>query len=99
MPLVRDWKIEHPNAEGFLGFARTALAAASASYPAPLKCIDVIEAAGKQPFSMWAFQTEREIPGAVAVQTPESMALRHGFFGERAAGKIVADIGADVLLA
>ena len=95
MPLVRDWKIEHPNAEGFLGFARTAVAAASANYPAPLKYIDAIEAAVKQPFDV-GLQTEREI-FALLVQTPESRALRHGFFGERAAGKI-ADIRADVPL-
>ena len=95
LPKVRDWKIEHANAEGFLGFARTAVAAASANYPAPLKCLDAIEAAVKQPFDK-GIEVEREAFGLL-VQTPESKALRHGFFGERAAGK-VADIGADVVL-
>ncbi len=92
---VRDWKIEHPKAEGFLGFARTAVTAASANYPAPLKCLDAIEAAVKQPFDK-GMQVEREA-FALLVNTPESMALRHAFFGERAAGK-VADIGSDVTL-
>jgi 3-hydroxyacyl-CoA dehydrogenase len=95
LPKVRDWKIDHPNAEGFLGFARTAVAAASANYPAPLKCLDAIEAAVKQPFDK-GMQVEREA-FAFLVNTPESKALRHAFFGERAAGKI-ADIGGDVAL-
>ncbi len=95
LPKVRDWKIDHPNAEGFLGFARTAVAAASAHYPAPLKCLDAIEAAVKRPFDQ-GMQVEREAFVAL-INTPESKALRHGFFGERAAGK-VADIGADVPL-
>ncbi len=92
---VRDWKIEHPNAEGFLGFARTAVTAASANYPAPLKCLDAIEAAVKQPFDK-GMQVEREA-FAMLVNTPESKALRHAFFGERAASK-VGDIGSDVKL-
>ena len=95
LPKVRDWKIEHPNAEGFLGFARTAVAAASANYPAPLKCLDAIEAAVKQPFDK-GIQVEREA-FALLVMTPESRALRHGFFSERAASKI-ADIGPDLPL-
>jgi len=93
LPKVRDWKIEHVNAEGFLGFARTAVAAASANYPAPLKCLDAIEAAVKQPFDK-GMQVEREA-FALLVNTPESKALRHAFFSERAASKI-ADVGADI---
>jgi 3-hydroxyacyl-CoA dehydrogenase len=95
LPKVRDWRIEHLNAEGFLGFARTAVAAASANYPAPLKCVDAIEAAVMQPFDK-GIEVEREA-FTLLVHTPESRALRHGFFGERAAGKI-ADIGSDVPL-
>ena len=95
LPKVRDWKIKHENAEGFLGFARTAVTAASVNYPAPLKCLDAIEAAVLKPFEQ-GMQVEREA-FAWLIQTPESKALRHGFFGERAAGKI-ADIGADVPL-
>jgi 3-hydroxyacyl-CoA dehydrogenase len=95
LPKVRDWKIEHPNAEGFLGYARTAVAAASTNYPAPLKCLDAIEAAVKQPFDK-GIEVERNA-FVLLVNTPESKALRHGFFGERAASKI-ADIDADVPL-
>ena len=93
LPRVRDWSIEHPNAEGFLMFSRTAIAAASANYPAPLKCVDALEAAVTQSFDR-GMQVERDAFAALIV-TPESKALRHGFFGERAASK-VADIGADV---
>src|SRR5690606_4764103 len=34
-PKVRDWQVEHPEAEAYIGFARGAVAAASAHYPAP----------------------------------------------------------------
>jgi 3-hydroxyacyl-CoA dehydrogenase len=95
LPKVRDWKIEHANAEGFLGFARTAVAAASANYPAPLKCVDALEAAVKQTFDK-GIQVERDA-FIFLLNTPESKALRHGFFGERASSKI-ADIGADISL-
>jgi 3-hydroxyacyl-CoA dehydrogenase len=95
LPKVRDWKIEHPNAEGFLGYARTAVAAASTNYPAPLKCLEAIEAAAKQPFDK-GIEVERNA-FVLLVNTPESKALRHGFFGERAASKI-ADIDADLPL-
>ena len=93
LPKVRDWKIDHPNAEGFLGYARSAVASASANYPAPLKCMDAIEAAVKQPFEK-GIQVEREA-FALLVSTPESKALRHSFFGERAASK-VSDIDSTI---
>lgn len=95
LPRVRDWKIDHPNAEGFLGFARTGVAAVSANYPAPLKCLDAIEAAVTKSFEQ-GIQVEREA-FAMLVQTPESKSMRHAFFSERAASK-VPDIGADVPL-
>jgi 3-hydroxyacyl-CoA dehydrogenase len=85
-PKVRDWKIEHPNSEAFIGFARVAVAAASKNFPAPLKCVDLIEAAVKKPFDE-GVQLEREAFLAL-LQTPQSQALRHAFFGERAAAKI-----------
>jgi 3-hydroxyacyl-CoA dehydrogenase len=89
-PRIRDLKIEHPNAEGFIAFARTAVAAASRNYPAPLKCVDALEAAVKRPFAQ-GLQFEFETFLAL-LQTPESKALRHAFFGERAAAKI-PDVG------
>jgi 3-hydroxyacyl-CoA dehydrogenase len=92
-PRIRDLKVEHPNAEGFLEFARPAVAAVSRNYPAPLKCLDAIEAAVKKPFTE-GLQVERE--GFLALlETPQSKALRHAFFGERAAAKI-PDVDANI---
>ncbi len=84
--LVRNRKIEHPNAEGFLQFARNSVAAVSKNYPAPLKCVDSIAAGVKNGFNKGlAFERDCFVE---LVQTPESRALRHAFFGERAASKI-----------
>jgi 3-hydroxyacyl-CoA dehydrogenase len=85
-PLVRNRKIEHANAEGFLQFSRNTVAAMSKNYPAPVKCVDAIAAGVKQGFDKGlVFERECFIE---LVQTPESRALRHAFFGERAASKI-----------
>jgi len=91
-PTVRERKIEHPNAEGFLQFARNSVAAVAKHFPAPLKCIDAVEAGVKHGFDK-GLAVERECFTAL-VQTPESRALRHAFFGERAASKI-PDVPAD----
>jgi 3-hydroxyacyl-CoA dehydrogenase len=92
-PRIRDRKVVHPNAEGFLGFARPAIAAASQNYPAPLECLDAVEAAVKKPFTE-GLQVEREAFLAL-LETPQSKALRHAFFGERAAAKI-PDVDANI---
>src|SRR5579864_4124107 len=85
-PRVRDRKIEHPNAEGFIQFARNTVAGIAKNFPAPHKCIDAVEAGAKNGFDKGlAFERECFI---ALVQTPESHALRHAFFGERAASKI-----------
>jgi len=85
-PKVRDRKIEHPNAEGFIQFARNMVTPVAKNFPAPLKCIDAVEAGVKLGFDK-GLVAERECFVAL-VQTPESRALRHAFFGERAASKI-----------
>ncbi|CAN0621558.1 3-hydroxyacyl-CoA dehydrogenase [Burkholderia multivorans] len=91
-PRVRDREIVHANAAGFIQFARNSVKAAAPHFPAPHKCIDAIEAGVLHGFDKGS-AAERE--GFVAlVQTPESRALRHAFFGERAASKI-ADVPAD----
>ncbi|MGF6856177.1 3-hydroxyacyl-CoA dehydrogenase NAD-binding domain-containing protein [Paraburkholderia sp. CI3] len=85
-PKVRERKIEHPNAAGFIQFARNSVAALAKNFPAPHKCIDAVEAGVKDGFDKGlAFERECFI---ALVQTPESRALRHAFFGERAASKI-----------
>ncbi|SAK77683.1 fatty acid degradation protein [Caballeronia hypogeia] len=88
-PKVRDRKIEHPNAQGFIQFARNSVAAVAKHFPAPHKCIDAIEKGVTEGFER-GLAFERECFLAL-VQTPESRALRHAFFGERAASKI-ADV-------
>ncbi|KXU87602.1 3-hydroxyacyl-CoA dehydrogenase [Paraburkholderia monticola] len=85
-PKVRDRKIEHPNAAGFIQFARNSVAAIAKNFPAPHKCIDAVEAGVNDGFDK-GLAFERECFMAL-VQTPESRALRHAFFGERAASKI-----------
>jgi 3-hydroxyacyl-CoA dehydrogenase len=92
-PRIRDRSVEHPDGEGFIAWSRAAVTAASARYPAPVKCVDAVEAAFKRPFDAgMAFEREAF---TTLVNSPESKALRHAFFGERAASKI-ADVGADV---
>ena len=86
---VRDLKIDYPNAEAFFQFARNTVGAMAKNFPAPLKCIDAVAAAVSKPFDQ-GMAVEREA-FVYLVQTPESKALRHAFFGERAASKI-ADV-------
>jgi 3-hydroxyacyl-CoA dehydrogenase len=85
-PKLRDRKIEHVNPEGFLQFARNTIAAVSKQYPAPSKCVDAVQAAVQKPFDE-GIRLERELFTYLA-NTSESRALRHAFFGERAASKI-----------
>jgi len=85
-PLVRNRKIEHANAEGFIQFVRNGVTPMAKNFPAPLKCIDSVAAGVKLGFDKGlAFERECFL---TLVQTPESRALRHAFFGERAASKI-----------
>ncbi len=86
LPKVRDIRIELPNPEAFFQTARATVGAASKHFPAPLKCVDSVEAAVTLPFEE-GMKVERDNFLAL-VQTTESKALRHYFFGERAASKI-----------
>src|SRR6185436_7080887 len=83
---VRDMKVEHPNAEGFLKFAANTVAAVAKNYPAPVACVECLVAAATLPFDQ-GIKRERELFMQL-VQSPESRALRHAFFAERAASKI-----------
>jgi 3-hydroxyacyl-CoA dehydrogenase len=86
LPKVRDIQIDLPDREAFFRSARKTVGAASKHFPAPLKCVDCVEAAVTMPFEE-GMKVERENFLAL-VQTTESKALRHYFFGERAAAKI-----------
>ncbi len=83
---VRDRAVEHPDAAGFLMFARTTVDAVAGPYPAPRKCVEAVTAAVQQPFDA-GLATERRLFFDL-MMTPESKALRHVFFGERAAARI-----------
>ncbi|MFI4951903.1 MAG: 3-hydroxyacyl-CoA dehydrogenase NAD-binding domain-containing protein [Burkholderiales bacterium] len=86
LPRVRDIAIDYPNAEAFFQFARNTVGALTRNFPAPLKCIDAVAAAVARPFDQ-GLGYERALFMELA-QTPESHALRHAFFAERAAAKI-----------
>ena len=74
--------IDYPNAEALFQFARNAIAAVSKHFPAPRKCIDAVAAAVAMPFDD-GLRIERRL-FLELMQTPESRALRHAFFAERA---------------
>lgn len=84
--LVRDIKMKMPNSEAFFGFAKLTVAAVSKNFPAPMKCVEAVEAAVTMPFDK-GMDFEREA-FTTLVLTSESAALRHIFFAERAASKI-----------
>src|SRR6267378_4957858 len=83
---ARDMKASLANAEAFFESARTAVRVSAKNFPAPLKCVDAVAAAVTMPYEEGArFERESFLQ---LMQTPESRALRHAFFGERAAAKI-----------
>jgi 3-hydroxyacyl-CoA dehydrogenase len=87
LPLVRNLKATHPNADGYFAFARNTVKAMAKDFPAPAKCVDCVEAAVKSARFEDGMRAERDAFLAL-MMTPESKALRHAFFGERAASKI-----------
>ena len=86
LPLVRNLKATHPNADGYFAFARNTVKAMAKNFPAPAKCVDCVEAAVSMKFDD-GMRFERDTFLAL-MMTPESKALRHAFLGERAASKI-----------
>lgn len=86
LPKVRDLKVKHPNLEGYVQFVRNTVGAMSKNFPAPLKCVDTVAASATKKFED-GLAYEREL-FVNLMMTPESKALRHAFFGERAASKI-----------
>ncbi|MHB8721430.1 MAG: 3-hydroxyacyl-CoA dehydrogenase NAD-binding domain-containing protein [Steroidobacteraceae bacterium] len=83
---ARDAKIDLPNAKAFFDQARGAVAPLAKHYPAPLKCIDAIEAAVARPFDQ-GMEVEQSL-FIELMNSRESQALRHAFFAMRAAAKI-----------
>lgn len=86
LPLVRELRAKHPNGDAYFQFARNMVKGMAKNFPAPLKCVDAVEAATKKKFEDgMAFERECFIN---LMWTPESRALRHIFMAERAASKI-----------
>jgi len=83
--LVRDLPNTHPNAEGFLQFARNTVAVAKGQ-PAPIKALEAVAAGVGKSFAEGQI-AEREL-FLQLLGSNESKALRHAFFAERAASKI-----------
>ena len=84
---VRDLKLDMPNAESYLQFARNTIKAVAGPYPAPLACVEAVAAAADMPFDA-GLKRERELFAALML-SPESAALRHVFQAERAASHIL----------
>ncbi len=86
LPLVRELPCKHPKGDAYFQFARNMVGGMSKNFPAPLKCIDAVEAATRKKFDE-GLAYEREI-FINLMWTPECRALRHVFAAERAASKI-----------
>lgn len=92
LPMVRDLPCKHANGDAYFQFARNMVKGMAKNFPAPLKCVDAVEAATKQKFND-GLRFERDL-FINLMWTPESRALRHIFAAERAASKI-PDVPAD----
>ena len=83
---VRDIEIDCPDAANLFQSARDKAAIEAKHFPAPQKCIDAVAAAVAMPFDDGlAFERQLFLE---LLQSPESRALRHAFFAERAAARI-----------
>ena len=88
-PKLRDRSAALPDgatAEVFFAAARTEVTRQARGLPAPLRCVDAVEAAVTQPFEQGLAQERGYF--IELVQSKESQALRHAFFAERTAAKI-----------
>ena len=83
---IRDMKVVHPKPDAYLLWVKTAVQAQSKNYPAPMKCLEAIEAAVKMKFDD-GLKAERN-GFSTLLLSEEHRALRHVFFAERAASKI-----------
>lgn len=88
MPLkrIRDLKVDYPNYQGYLQFARNTVKTLAAPYPSPLKVIESLEASITKDFDV-GMKIERD-NFIDLMGTPVSRAMRHAFLAERACSKI-----------
>lgn len=84
---VRALDVSHPQAEAFLQFARQGVQSVSRGMAAPVKALEAVGASVGQKYDA-GIVTEQKIFAELMV-SDESKALRHAFFAERAAAKVV----------
>jgi 3-hydroxyacyl-CoA dehydrogenase len=95
LPQLRQLPCSHPQGDAYFQFARNMVKGMARHFPAPLKCVDSVQAATRRKFADgMAFERETFLN---LMSTAESRALRHLFFAERAAGK-VSDLSPDTPL-
>jgi 3-hydroxyacyl-CoA dehydrogenase len=92
LPLVRNLPCKHPQGDAYFQFARNMVGGMAKNFPAPLKCVDAVEAAIKRKFADGMALEQQTFLNLM--WTPESRALRHLFAAERGASKI-PDVPAD----
>lgn len=92
LPLVRHLPCSHPQGDAYFQLARNMVQGMSKNLPAPLLCVDAVEAATKRSFADGLAHESALF--ARLMETAESRALRHLFLAERAASK-VPDVPAD----
>lgn len=83
---IRDLKASHPKPDAFFMFVRNSVSAIAKNYPAPLKCVEAVQACLTQSFED-GMQTEARLFGELYLSS-ESQALRHLFLSERKAAKV-----------
>ncbi|MBI5334863.1 MAG: enoyl-CoA hydratase/isomerase family protein [Burkholderiales bacterium] len=86
LPSVRDLQAQAPADAGFFAQAKAQLAKTARNLTAPQRCVDCVEAATRTALDE-GIAYERDV-FVQLVEGTESKALRHAFFGERAASKI-----------
>ncbi|QXL85431.1 3-hydroxyacyl-CoA dehydrogenase NAD-binding domain-containing protein [Comamonas sp. NLF-1-9] len=87
LPLVRNLPCAHPQGEAYFQFARNMVKGMAKHFPAPAMCVDAVQAAASKRMFADGLVVERELFTRL-MWSPESRALRHLFFAERAASKI-----------
>jgi 3-hydroxyacyl-CoA dehydrogenase len=85
LPRLREVAVRYAQPDAFLEFCRNSVQAVAKGLPAPLACIEAV-AAALGDFEA-GLKKERELFTTLML-SPESAALRHAFFAERAAAKI-----------
>lgn len=95
LPLVRSLPCSHPFGDGFFQFVRNTLQAGAHKFPAPLQCVDLVEAATQLAFDAGLAREQKVFMDLMS--TPQSRSLRHIFLATRSASKI-ADVPSDTPL-